>query len=283
MSFLYLQAQPKTILMNYLIARFALLCYVLLINGGFAYAQPQTPANQFNNTKEITLHSNILNEERKIYLHLPNHWQEKSYPVLILIDGEYIELYEEALNTMHTNKDVPKHIVVGIDNHLNRNRDLLPVEVKNRPGSGKADKFLRFIQKELIPHINQQYNAKQERILFGGSNGGLFVLYTMFTNPDLFSGYITSSPMIGHCPQFMEKQLKSFNKTEHVRGKPLFIYYGMKDRFKQATNYLPAYTSELKKHLGEHMRIKIVCLPEGGHVPPGGIEQGLEFYYLRVK
>lgn len=251
----------------------------LFLNSVLAFAQHNTPATKFTNTSEIVLSSNILNEDRTLYLHLPPDWQKRSYPVFIMIDGEYIELYEEALHTMGRNKDVPKHIVVGIDNHKNRNRDLLPVKVKNRPGSGEAEKFLQFIQDELIPHINQQYNASQERIIFGGSNGGLFVLYALFAAPELFSGYLSSSAMIGHCPNFMEKQLRSFEEIKHAKNKPLFIHFGMKDRFKEATDYLPAYTNELEKHLGEHMRIKIVCLPEGGHVPPGGIEQGLKFYY----
>jgi len=251
----------------------------MFFNQALACGQQKTPATKLSNTKEISLFSKILNEDRKIYIHLPKGYKEKSYPVFIMIDGEYIELYEEALHTLYTNKNVSKHIVVGIDNHRNRNRDLLPVKVKNRPGSGAAHKFLQFIQDELIPHLNQQYNASQERIIFGGSNGGLFTLYALFTAPELFSGYIASSAMIGHCPDFMEEQLRTFTHLNQGKGKTLFMYYGMKDPFKQATDYLPAYAKKLKTYLGNRFPIKAICLPEGGHVPPGSIEQGLEFYY----
>ncbi|MGM0551811.1 MAG: alpha/beta hydrolase [Bacteroidota bacterium] len=265
--------------MHHILVRIALLCCMLFFKQALAYGQPETPATKFNNTIELVLPSKILNEDRIIYIHLPEDWQEKAYPVFILIDGEYIELYEEALHAINTNKDVSEHIVVGIDNHLNRNRDLLPVKVENRPGSGEAHKFLQFLQQELIPHLNQRYNASQERILFGGSNGGLFTLYAFFAAPELFSGYIASSAMIGHCPDFMEEQLRTFTHLNQVKGKTLFLHYGMKDPFKQATDYLPAYAKKLKTYLGNRFPIKSICLPEGGHVPPGGIEQGLTFYH----
>jgi hypothetical protein len=62
---------------------------------------------------------------------------------------------------------------------------MLPV---NQP-----DKFLDFIDKELIPTIENDYKVKK-RILFGHSFAGGFVINSMIQSPGLFDQYIASSP-----------------------------------------------------------------------------------------
>src|SRR5262249_27209318 len=58
-----------------------------------------------------------------------------------------------------------------------------------------AEDFRRFIGEELIPLIDQRYETVPgNRTYFGHSGGGLFGLYTLCTQPDLFRNYILSSP-----------------------------------------------------------------------------------------
>ncbi|NJK87355.1 MAG: hypothetical protein HC906_16585 [Bacteroidales bacterium] len=68
---------------------------------------------------------------------------------------------------------------------MDRRRDMLPV---NQP-----DKFLRFIEKELIPFIEKDYIVIN-RILYGHSFAGGFVINSMMLSPGLFDKYIASSP-----------------------------------------------------------------------------------------
>lgn len=54
-----------------------------------------------------------------------------------------------------------------------------------------ADKYIRFLAEELIPHIEQQYSVNKgqaHRYLAGSSMGGLISWYAMMERPDLFAG-----------------------------------------------------------------------------------------------
>lgn len=58
-----------------------------------------------------------------------------------------------------------------------------------------ADDFQLFIEKELMPFINERYRTVPDvRACFGHSAGAGFELYTLFTKPHLFNRYIISSP-----------------------------------------------------------------------------------------
>lgn len=58
-----------------------------------------------------------------------------------------------------------------------------------------AEQFQQFIERELIPFIDEKYESiPGERIYFGHSAGGGFGLHTLFTKSTLFRSYIISSP-----------------------------------------------------------------------------------------
>jgi predicted alpha/beta superfamily hydrolase len=99
---------------------------------------------------------------------------------------------------------MPPLIVVGIAN-TDRTRDLTPThaDMKNPDGtvtafptSGGADRFLDFIQTELIPEIEKRYRTAPYRIFAGHSFGGLFAIHALITRPDLFNAYIAVSPSL---------------------------------------------------------------------------------------
>ena len=67
---------------------------------------------------------------------------------------------------------------------------------KSITGRG-ADNFIKFIQFELFPVVNKNYRINQDSVaIFGHSFGGLFAAYILFKQPELFKGYIISSPPI---------------------------------------------------------------------------------------
>jgi len=69
----------------------------------------------------------------------------------------------------------------------------LRLEVK----TGGGPELFKFIKQQLIPVIEQEYPADPaRRILAGHSHGGLFTLFAMFQEPELFSSYIASSPSL---------------------------------------------------------------------------------------
>ena len=62
--------------------------------------------------------------------------------------------------------------------------------------TGGGDKFLQFLQTELIPHIDSNYRVQPYRVLATHSLGGTFGLYSKETSPDLFKATILMSPAV---------------------------------------------------------------------------------------
>lgn len=227
-----------------------------------------------------TIYSKVLSENRRFIISLPDEYNDtaKDYPVLYLIDGEKLFVFAEAVgakNSLRFDPDVKDIIIVGIDTDQNRNRDLIPAIVKNRPGSGGAKKFTAFIEKELKPYINKKYRTDGYDVLYGGSNGGLFAIYALLKKPDMFDAYIASSPMIGHCPEFMYKELSN---AMNISNKKLYVNFGKND-LKRAAEFIPDFIEAMKRKKWENFGIEYDYLEVEGHVPFGSIYSGLKYIF----
>jgi len=146
------------------------------------------------------IHSDILKEDRLLYVHLPEGYQDtqQRYPVLYIL---YAQLYNYVADAaIITEKlggtgEAPPLIIVGVAN-TNRYRDLLPVRSQRIAESGGADNFLTFLEAELIPYVDKTYRTKQFRILAGPQAGAVFSLYALLTRPTLFQATISENPFM---------------------------------------------------------------------------------------
>jgi len=144
-----------------------------------------------------SIHSDILNEQRALLIYTPyavNRAREK-YPVLYVLDGENNFRSAAAIVERLINTGVcPPMIVVGIPN-TNRGRDLTPSAVINNSDgvkdSGGGEKFISFIEMELMPYLESAYSASTYKLLMGHSLGGLMVIHSLVHHPDLFNAYIS--------------------------------------------------------------------------------------------
>ena len=144
------------------------------------------------------IYSQVLREQRIFSVSLPVGYQteRKTYPVLYILDAEGEILFRRCVLTVKELGEknlVPPMIIVGIWN-ADRNRDMIPVEVPHRPGSGGAENFLAFINQELKSHIQKEYRASDMAILYVMSNSALFDVYALLEFPEVFDGVIASSP-----------------------------------------------------------------------------------------
>lgn len=146
------------------------------------------------------MYSEILDEDRLLFVHLPEGYQDTqlSYPVLYLL---YVQLYNYFADAAIISEklggtgEMPLMIIVGVAN-TNRYRDLLPIPTSWRREGGGAGDFLRFIEAELIPHIDQTYRTKPFRILAAPQASAVFSLYALINRPRLFNAIISENPFM---------------------------------------------------------------------------------------
>ncbi len=261
-----------------------LLLITVLIVFMSTFIKPALPQSIDNNMvigEYQAMYSEVLSETRQLIISLPDEYNDskQTYPVLYLIDGEKKFVFAEAIGAkdyLRFNPDFKDMIIVGINTEHHRNRDLIPAIVEDREGSGGAKKFTEFIEKELKPYINKKYRTNGFEVLYGGSNGGLFTIYTLLEKPDMFDAYIASSPMIGHCPDYMYKKLSNANNITH---KKFYVNYGKHD-LERATDFIPDFIEVMKKKKWEDFEIRYDYLEDEGHVPFGSIYSGLKHIFL---
>lgn len=167
----------------------------------FFYSFGQIPNEPIIIGQKLFIKSNILNENREYWVYLPSDYENSKYdyPVLYLLDGqEHFHQITGLINHMsRLVQRIPGMIVVGIiSSEQDRVRDYTPNKIELLPDGGGADRFTQFLQKELIPEINNQFRTNDYRLLFGHSLAGLYVNYIFTTQNNLFNVYFAADPAI---------------------------------------------------------------------------------------
>jgi predicted alpha/beta superfamily hydrolase len=197
----------------------------------------------------LHLRSQILQRDLELYVKLPwrYHLSPVSYPVLFCLDGNRsFPLYATTSLIYETPGASTREIIlVGVGYRLDNDRlkglaqwaawrthDFTPVEREDvnqfwkqrlaglvgegelEIQSGGAAQFLDALRSEIIPYIEAGYRVTaRERGLAGYSDGGLFVLYTLFNAPQLFSRYFAGSPSMW-AQLFAYEEIYAANHTD---------------------------------------------------------------------
>ncbi|MBN1650012.1 MAG: hypothetical protein JW857_01715 [Bacteroidales bacterium] len=178
------------------------------------------------------LHSNILNEDREFWISLPESYSDeassyKRYPVLIVLDGDaHFRSITGMVNYMssgyNNNMRIPEMIIVAVQN-VNRRRDFTPDKIitTRENDSGGGERFLSFLENELIPELDKKYRTEPYRILFGHSLGGLLATHAYMKENTAFNAFIAVDPSFGTWDsETMDKKLDSLTGQSFER----FIY-----------------------------------------------------------
>ena len=241
------------------------------------------------NLPEISdsIYSNTLKEQRLIKIRMPEQYKpgsDKKYEVIYMIDGEWnMELYSFIFNFTKGENFVPPVIFVAIPNtYINganmRDRDFLPQKVADNKLAGGADNMIGFLKNELIPYIDKKYPTNGDNSLFGHSYGGLFTMYVLLTNPQLFNTYYCSDPSFWWNNNFMNKlALKTFESTTEL-DKTLWIN-GIESTYKGMG--IQTMDSILKLKAPKKLNWKMAAFPNETHnsVRFKGIYDGIKFAY----
>lgn len=187
----------------------------------------------------LAFQSKVLNEERLLLVRLPEGYDnsKQRYPVLFLLDAEYffrattaaVQFLSEC-GYVRSQPMIPQLIVVGIVN-VDRDRDFTPTRRVEHgpmrfPTSGRADRFLDFLEREVIPIVNERYRAQPYRILSGWSLGGLFTVHVALTRPKQFSAYLAVSPSLWWDDQIVVRRAERIFENGKALSVPLTVTLG---------------------------------------------------------
>ena len=184
--------------------------------------------------KTITFRSEILNEDRVLNIYLPNNYNSDSskvYPVIYLLDGSKDEDFIHISGLVQFSSFswiniIPETIVVGIAN-IDRKKDFtfktdVEEHIKEFPTAGKSEKFIDFMELELLPFIENNFNVNATKTLIGQSLGGLLATEILFRRPNLFNNYIIVSPSLW----WGNESLLNYNPKIYSDQKNIYIAVG---------------------------------------------------------
>lgn len=208
--------------------------------------------------KEVRIvHSDIMDDNFRIEVSLPAVYyrSDTTFPVLFSTDANRnFGIISDLVNGLSFPINyIPYTVVVGIGYPINgleewgarRHNDLTPSydsirsenwykNLKKISGrgdlnvkSGQADKFLLFIQQELIPFIEKEYKvSKANRGIAGFSLGGLFSIYAMLKSPETFKYYFAGSPSLWWDDEIILKNEKMYANNHDDLDVRLYMSVG---------------------------------------------------------
>ena len=226
----------------------------ILFLAALAGIAPAAPGQQGNTNNDIVIGtrvpfpSNVLNTELVLSIHLPPGYDQGTWKYPVLYDLNSSQTFAHDTGTVDFLSTpglgyVPQMIVVGVP-WLS---DLyVPTPFEERGPEPKAsDLFLKFFREELMPFIDRTYRTCGYNILSGHSVAGLFTTYALFTQPDLFSAGIASSPGFYAQGQYWLKNIDKMFQADSLAHKSLFLTVGRKEQ----DFWLSAFT-ELEEWMG---------------------------------
>jgi hypothetical protein len=171
-------------------------CATLALASGFAaYPQSQSsltpdPGASIRDSlgggsTTYRIDSSVLGETRRIAVATPPSYSksQRRYPVVIAFDGEslFAPLWAAATHLMAAGQ-IPESIVVGVEN-TDRLRDLTPPGLSVSGGGLNmgGDRFLDFLERDLLPALARQFRGGEPVVLVGHSSGGILVTYAAAT------------------------------------------------------------------------------------------------------
>lgn len=149
-------------------------------------------------TQEI-FESFKLQERRDVQYYIPEDFDaEKKYPLIIVLDGEY--LFDQVVATSKVYSrfhGMPQMIVVGINQSENSIRlDDCAWEEESGLPDEKAKKFFEFLGMELIPYLDLNYSTAPFKMIVGYDITANFQNYWLFKENSLFNAYVNVSPTL---------------------------------------------------------------------------------------
>ena len=268
-----------------------LIVFTLLINTNLSFGQHKTESFEIA-SKEVK------GQTYSIEVILPNGYDAtKKYPIIYFTDWWFASklvpgLYEVLKYTIEPVIIVgiqDKSSITEMDWNKNRSRDLSPTNLPEieeilrvpKGTTGGAIHFLSFIKNELIPTVENKYPSDIEnRGFFGYSYGGLFGMYILVKEPDLFKKYLMGGASLSADDYLILKEIEEL-KSEHFASiKSIFLTVGENDGADSLRDFAIIREQLLKKRKSS-LKIETLIIQDENHITatPSTILKGLKFLY----
>jgi uncharacterized protein len=240
-----------------------------------------------DDTEHWQLESSIMEYTYDVKVSIPKERpSEKGFPVYYLLDGNsYFQHGRDIIRLQSRNTPktfIPPAIVIGVGHHgddeevrKRRFYDFTPSAKQYKYPErlngadlgihGGAEKFLAFMEQELMPVINQKYAINSEKqTIFGHSLSGLFVLWVLFNCPKLFPFYVASSPSIWwNDYELLKSAEQYYKKAVTHENQKLLMTVGGKEGF--MVNDAKQLFSYMCKRQEEQLEVELYVAADENH------------------
>lgn len=159
------------------------------------------------------MQSTLLQGERRYYVSLPERYEasNRRYSVLYIVDADFqFEHVAATVRNLARMGRIEPLIVVGIAfNGEKEYQRYTSWRTTDLDVSGDAPLLLDYLNKELLPLINQRYRTTKQQAIAGYSLGGLLVLQAMLQPQSPFSAFYAMSPSLFLDNYALNKKLAS--------------------------------------------------------------------------
>lgn len=183
--------------------------------------------------KPDSVESLVLGQHRAIEVYLPEESAKdprQRFETLYVLDGDWnAKIVTDVVAFMRQLGMLPPVIVVSVPNYFDakgvnsRDHDLTPSALPDEPRSGGAAAFLRFLRTELLPYVDQRYPTNGIHLIHGHSYGGLFLMYVLANDAQLFDGYLALDPAMRWDNQAVNAALGASLGRVPPTGKAIYI------------------------------------------------------------
>jgi predicted alpha/beta superfamily hydrolase len=219
-----LTATMKTLLIS---------CILGLSLLGNVFSQDQKVSLEQTSAKWIE--SKIVGDKYLIQCYIPEQKSIPidSLPIVFVLDADMtFGLVYDIVRWLRWGREIPYVAVIGIsygtgqaDWWKKRSRDFTESKDATKhwgdwPLAGGAANFKGFIEKELFPFIENEYNLKGDvKTIIGLSFGGQFCTDLLFSKPELFDNYIILGPsLLWNDKELFKQESKYFEKNKILKA-----------------------------------------------------------------
>lgn len=235
-------------------------------------------------TKEFTMQAAAYGANYDIKVGLPPNYNPagEKYATVYVLDGK--EIFGFVANRCKEISDqfgLKNVIVVSIGYGRNRSIDYTPTTVSSVTGG--APQFLNFIETQLIPKMEHDFNvdtSRAGRVILGHSYGGLFAGYAFAVHNHVFGNYIMLSPSFWFDNK-VALQMEKDNRNA-IKGKKQLVFMGIGSAEEKDRMIAPfdTYYQVLRDNYTD-IKLELNLENNTGHMDSRSpnISKGLQFYF----